>query len=32
LTAFVSLNLFQFECTRLCPFGVVVRELEVPEE
>jgi hypothetical protein len=32
LTVFVSLNLFQFRFTGLCPCGVVLEELGVPEE
>lgn len=32
LTAFVGLNLFQFGFDGLCPFGVVVENLGVPEE
>jgi hypothetical protein len=32
LTAFVGLNLLQFGFTGLCPFGVVVEDLGVPEE
>lgn len=30
-TAFVGLNLFQFGFTNVCPLGIILRKLGVPE-
>lgn len=30
-TAFVGLNLFQFGFTKLCPLGLILKKLGVPE-
>lgn len=31
-TAFVGANLFQFGFTKVCPLGIILKKLGVPEE
>ncbi len=31
-TAFVGLNLFQYGLTKICPMGMILKKLGIPEE